>query len=198
MKKIYNSLLIILMLIIDSIYLYNSITNQNGHRLATYLALPLVLLLPLLYEKIVKKPLKDELKVIYYSFIFIADALGCVVGLYEKIGWFDIFSHYLSGVVTACVGIIILNDWKIKEKPFQVIILCLAITCFVAVFWEIFEFSVDNIAGMNLQHSIDTGVRDTMEDMIAAIIGSISFLGIYFITATNGIFHKFLNNLTIK
>ena len=39
--------------------------------------------------------------------------------------------------------------------------------------WEIIEYSVDLITASNLQHNKDTGVVDTMEDMIACFVGGI-------------------------
>ena len=50
-----------------------------------------------------------------------------------------------------------------------------------ACIWEIFEFSIDNLFNMNLQHNIDTGVIDTMKDIIACTTGAfISGLSYYF------------------
>lgn len=46
-----------------------------------------------------------------------------------------------------------------------------------ALVWEILEFSGDILLNSNFQHSIDTGVVDTMGDMIAALFGGlISYL----------------------
>ena len=43
----------------------------------------------------------------------------------------------------------------------------------IASIWEFLEFGADTFFGMNVQHSLDTGVRDTMEDMLIAFLGSL-------------------------
>ena len=43
----------------------------------------------------------------------------------------------------------------------------------VAAGWEIFEFTADNLFGGNAQRALETGVRDTMKDIICALLGSI-------------------------
>ena len=43
----------------------------------------------------------------------------------------------------------------------------------IASLWEFLEFGADTFLGMNVQHSIETGVRDTMEDMLIAFLGSL-------------------------
>jgi hypothetical protein len=49
----------------------------------------------------------------------------------------------------------------------------MSFVAFVAVLWECFEFSMDQIAGMHMQELISTGVADTMFDMIVALIGGV-------------------------
>ena len=43
-----------------------------------------------------------------------------------------------------------------------------------------FEFGMDSITGSNLQHNLDTGVADTMWDMIAAFVGGFISSLIYY------------------
>ena len=44
---------------------------------------------------------------------------------------------------------------------------------FVALCWEIIEFTGDQVFGLNLQHNMETGVLDTMSDMIMGFMGGI-------------------------
>ena len=46
-----------------------------------------------------------------------------------------------------------------------------AFTALIAVAWEIFEFSYDQICGGSMQTLISDGVSDTMWDLITALIG---------------------------
>ncbi len=179
MKKIINYILIFIMLGFDFFYIINCVKFSNYDRVHTYLALPIVLLVPYLLEKILKKELDSNLKIIYFSFIFFADFLGCVVNLYGKIAWFDTFTHYLSGIFTAYLGILLMNKFQIKQNFLGRIIYVLSFTCLIAVMWEFFEYGMDSLFGMTLQHADTTGVNDTMIDLIAAFLGSITFLLFY-------------------
>lgn len=197
MKKIYNWIIITIMLIIDVFYIGRSFALQSYGRLLTYMALPFILLLPFLYEKFFHKKIDENLKILYYTFVFIADCLGCVVGLYETTTWFDIVAHYLSGVLTALLAIIIMKNMKYKETKFSVVIYVLSVTCLVAFIWESFEFAMDTFAGMNLQHVKETGVGDTMEDSIVAFVGAITFLITYFLSGKKGKLYKFITDIKI-
>lgn len=179
MKKIINYILIFIMLLFDFFYLINCFKFSNYDRIHIYLTLPIVLLIPLFLEKIIKKELNNNLKLFYYIFIFLADFLGCVVNLYGKISWFDTFIHYLSGIFTAYLGILLMGIFQFKQTFLSRIIYVLGFTCLVAVIWEFFEYSMDSFFGMTLQHADTTGVNDTMVDLISAFLGSITFLIFY-------------------
>ena len=59
---------------------------------------------------------------------------------------------------------------------------------FIAVGWEIYEFSMDSIYGLNLQRR-ETGVLDTMTDFCVCAAGSV--LGMLFVAfLRNGIIGK--------
>lgn len=197
MKKNYNLFLVLIMFVMDILYIYQALTLKVYDRLLTYIALPFVLLIPQIYEKIFKRDVDINLKVIFYTFIFVADFLGCVVNLYNTTEWFDLFAHYLSGVLSAFVAMIMMKNFHYKETKFGIVIYVLSVTCLIAVSWEIFEFCMDNFAGMNLQHVIETGVHDTMEDVIIAVIGSISFLVAYLSTPKKGKLHTFITDVKI-
>ena len=61
---------------------------------------------------------------------------------------------------------------KCRNKLLK-ILFCLGIVALIAITWEVFEFSIDSFAHTNLQHNQDTGVIDTMQDMIVATLGGI-------------------------
>ena len=61
MKKIYKICIIVSLLVLDAIYIYQAFATQTYHRLATYLAVPFLVVLPWVYEKITKKPLNENL-----------------------------------------------------------------------------------------------------------------------------------------
>lgn len=156
------------------------IFRYDSSRILTYLAVIPVLLAPWLLRG-TKYQLGDKELCCYYIFIFLADFLGCVVNLYNMIGWYDLFVHFLSGIFTFGVGLFVLRRIFVGECSvlFEVIFsICLVMM--IASLWEFFEFGADWLLGMDLQHTIDTGVWDTMEDMIVAFLGGIlSGIGYY-------------------
>lgn len=179
MKKVYNTILILFMFFFDIIYIINALENNNYSRIATYLALPVLLLIPFFLEKIIKKKLNTDLKIIYFSFIFLADFLGCIVGLYNSTIWFDKFTHFLSGIFTAFLGLLFMQYFKYQDTRLGRIFCVLGFSCFIAVIWEFFEYGMDSIFNLHLQHADLTGVGDTMKDLISAFLGSILFLITY-------------------
>ena len=71
-----------------------------------------------------------------------------------------------------------LNNKEIKLNIFNIIFL-LSFCFLISSGWEIIEFLGDCIFKSNFQHSIDTGVVDTMEDIICAFIGYIATMMVY-------------------
>ncbi len=197
MKKIYSALLIISMLVFDIIYISQCFVTGEYSRFATYLVLPFIITVPYFYEKITHHKLDTNFKLVYWTFIFFADFLGCVVSLYNTTDWFDVFTHFLSGVFTAFLAILLMQNFKYKQTKLGTILYVLGITCLVAAVWEIFEYIMDTFSGSNLQHALETGVDDTMEDMIAALGGSLLFLLTYLLTVKDSYLHRFTEKIKL-
>lgn len=132
----------------------------------------LTILFPLLLEN-TKFKLSNQDKFIYYIFIFIAQFLGGILNFYKKISWFDVFTHFISGMIFCYIACFIMSKLE-KRNNYQAFIYFLysmGVVALSAVLWEIVEYIGDFVLGTNLQHNIETGVSDTMEDMIVALIG---------------------------
>lgn len=167
-----NKISVILMCISSFFLLIYRISQHRYARIPTDIAIYFVLLIPIILNRFIKINEKDKLE--FLIFIFISEFLGCIVNLFKYISWFDTFSHFVSGIYFFIIGIKIL---RIMEKydnknTFFNILFAIAISLSSACIWEIFEFSADTLFGMNLQHNIDTGVIDTMEDIIACTLGA--------------------------
>lgn len=197
MKNIYNRLLILIMLFLDAIYIVNAFQTASYERIPTYFALPIVLFIPFLIEKLTKKKLNANLKGVYYSFIFLADFLGCVVGLYNSTMWFDKLTHFLSGVFTAFLGLLLMEYFQYQDTWLGRIFCALGFTCLIAVVWEFFEYGMDSFFKTSLQHADVTGVQDTMQDIIAAFIGASLLLMIDSLDKKKGL-HHFIQNCKIE
>ena len=179
--KIINYILLIIMCVGSFFLMIYRVSQGILGRVPTDIAIYFVLLIPVILKRFIKIGEKDKLE--FYIFIFIAEFLGCIVNLFKYISWFDTFSHFVSGIYFFIIGLKVLrviNKYDEKNVFFN-ILFAIAISLSSECIWEIFEFSIDNLFNMNLQHNIDTGVIDTMKDIIACTTGAfISGLSYYF------------------
>ena len=201
MKKIkwINYLIVLIMVIWDGYYIVNALMNQVYDRMATYLVLFPLLLVPRILRKCMRVNISPALECIYFLFLFLAQFLGSGVNLYRYISWFDLFTHFLSGIFTCFLSTLLLIHFRKfhPERPVFFVLYTLGIVFLVAGVWEIFEFSMDTFTGSDLQHHLETGVHDTMEDMIAAFFGSMLFIGTYIaecIAKKKFLIHSFIEN----
>lgn len=128
-----------------------------------------------------KKRISDNLIALFYIFCLFSLVLGVMVNLYDKIWWWDLLMHLISGVVLGIIANAMLDrvqDGK-KVEVLTRFLFVIGVATVGGILWEIYEFSVDSIAGLDTQKVLFTGVSDTMEDVIANLIGSI-VAGVYF------------------
>lgn len=199
MKKL-NNILIFLCSLASVCFLVKDLNLGSYDRLLGDATVPLVLLLPRIISNIFKIKITSAMELVYIIFIILAQFAGSVVNLYNKVWWYDLFAHFLSGILTAILSLVIL-DWfgiyKEKNKGFNFLFI-ISFTLMVASLWEFLEFGVDTFFGMNVQHSIDTGVRDTMEDMLIAFLGSLIVSISYLVEnkiGKNGFLKKIVSDL---
>lgn len=92
-------------------------------------------------------------------YIFIANFMGSLVGIYYLIPWWDIALHASSGVVLVYVGycIVVALNHKQRQKfgdpsPIVQATWGAGFSVFVAPVWEIMEFCFDSISHGDSQH----------------------------------------------
>lgn len=181
MKKM--NLLMIVSMIIGT--LYYLVFKFNSDRILTYLAIIPVIIAPLVLVKSKFKLGGKEL-CSYYIFVFMAYFIGCVVNLYNTTNWYDVFVHFCSGIFSFFAGLFIIDRLDIgKVNLLYRVFFSFLVVMSVASLWELFEFGADSLLGMNLQHSSDTGVMDTMIDILVAFIGGILSSFSYYIVKKN-------------
>ncbi len=180
MKIKYINYLLCVIAIIGSFYIIFTRENTLGIFLKD-LSIIVTITLPYIIQKLCKVKIDDKLIFIYVLFIFFAQFLGVTVELYNKIPFFDKVIHTLSGVLTAFGSLLILSlmhKYDIKDKLFNIMWI-ISFTLMVAVGWEIFEYMANIFFGGDAQRVALTGVNDTMQDMIVALIGSMLVVIIY-------------------
>ncbi len=135
-------------------------------------------ILPVILSKQWRVVLPIELDLIFTSFIAVHFLLGELGGFYQKFWWFDLLLHDFSGVVIGFVGFVwsytLFYSKKIHAQPWFIFIFTVSLAMAAGTIWEIFEFSMDQLFGFNMQKS---GLVDTMWDLIACLLGSV-FVGI--------------------
>ncbi len=177
--KLINKILICSILIADGIAFF-MIAPSHPDRIFAILSTAVLPFLPTVLRKISHISFHPSLELIYLIFLVIASYLGSVINLYKYISWYDIFAHTISGFLTGYLAIYLLiqlKHYKEKDLGFQLLFI-MGIVFLVAGLWEFFEFGSDCIIGSNMQH-VETGVRDTMEDMLVAFLGGFLFSVFY-------------------
>jgi len=145
------------------------------------------------------------IQIIIAFFIVAHFVLGEVYRFYDYVFFFDKALHTTAGVVMAMCGFSIVygysraDDGSVRLSPFffAMFSFCFAVT--LMTLWEIFEYAVDGVFGYNMQrwkdglsalaadggerlkttHRRDTGLRDTMTDIVAGTVSAavISVIG---------------------
>lgn len=109
-------------------------------------------------------------------FIMMTIFLGEVGDFYERYWWWDIVLHTGSAIGFSMIGMVIvlalLRGDRLAAPPYMLAIMAFSFAVAIGAVWEIFEYAMDQIFGLNMQKS---GLDDTMEDLIVDSAGA--FIG---------------------
>ena len=132
--------------------------------------------------------------ILMYAYLF----LGEVKGYYTIFWWWDLILHAGSGIAFGFIGFLILyvlyKSGKIKANPSTIAMFSFSFGLAIGTMWEIFEFTLDNSLGINLQKS---GLKDTMWDLIIDGAGALiaSFTGYLYLKRERvGVFGKLVKD----
>lgn len=176
MKKIkmINKLLIFLSFIVNTICLVMTLIGNYDSNVLVCLSYYVLAILPIVLIKF-KININDMIEFVYLLFIILACLMGSVLHFYGMIHCYDSIIHYLSGILTSLLGFLLLikfNKFENRAYVFNILYIVF-VTLSVAACWEIFEFTADNLLNGNAQKVLETGVTDTMKDVICAFMGSL-------------------------
>jgi len=129
-----------------------------------------------------------EFQLLALLFSFAALFLGEARSFYERFWWWDIMLHVSSGLLLGILGFLlvyVLNESrraKLNMRPRFVALFAFAFAVGAGALWEIFEFAMDQLFGLNMQKPMlgdASGLTDTMWDLIVDTLGAlaISVLG---------------------
>lgn len=123
----------------------------------------------------------EQLTALVTAFTFLAYPLGSCLDFYRMVPGFDKVAHTLSGVFVSLLCLILfyaLKPGHAVERSDAALLI--AFTFFgsmaVAGLWEVGEYLISFIVGLDLQRVAATGVSDSMQDMIVAMIGTLATL----------------------
>src|SRR5690606_11091243 len=115
-----------------------------------------------------------EFEVLALIFIFASLFLGEVRGYYIRYWWWDIALHTASGLLLGIWGFLLVyvlnesQDIEMQMKPRFVALFAFFFAVGCGALWEIFEFAMDQLFGMNMQKPMlndPSGLTDTMWDL---------------------------------
>lgn len=121
-------------------------------------------------------------------FLFASLFLGEVRGYYVRYWWWDVLLHTASGFLLGILGFLlvyVLNEIEsvdLHMKPAFVALFAFTFAVSMGGLWEIFEFTMDRMFGMNMQKAMlgdPSGLTDTMWDLIVDTVGgaAIAWMG---------------------
>lgn len=129
--------------------------------------------LPQFLASQIKVKLPLQFQFIITLFLYASIFLGEVGDYYERFWWWDVVLHAGSAFAFGFVGFLTLfllySRHKLAASPFLVSIFAFSFGVAIGTMWEVFEFAMDQIFGLNMQKS---GLRDTMWDLIIDGIGA--------------------------
>ncbi len=164
-----------------------------------------VMFIPSMIERRWSIGIPNHMYLLYYAFLFCAIYLGEVWNFYFLIPFWDLILHALSGAMLGALGfslVTMLNDaeWiKLHLSPIFVALFAFCFAVAAGTVWEIYEFAVDSILGLNMQKfmledgTVLTGaaaLSDTMTDLIIDAISAlvISILGFFTIKKRESVY----------
>lgn len=121
-------------------------------------ALTLVLFtIPAFIEHKLNIDVPNTLEVIILLFIFSAEILGEIRSYYLQFPYWDTMLHTINGFLMAAIGFSLIDILNRSERmalnlaPIFVGLFAFCFSMTVGVLWEFFEFSMDQLAGMDMQ-----------------------------------------------
>ena len=137
----------------------------------------------------IAKNLHYVLLLLIALFVLASLVAGELLNAYEIFWWWDDMLHTISGVIVGLVGLLSIYYWNSRHSmaisPLFVAVFVFCFAMALGAIWEIFEFAVDYFFGTNMQRwnmPLDSivighdyqgmGLRDTMSDIITAVIGA--------------------------
>jgi len=152
-SSVYVYLLLRLLIIVCMV---REVMHGNFENVMLCILSLLLLLLPFFVEKKLKIELPNILEIIILLFIFSAEILGEINNFYGNIPYWDTILHTLNGFLCASIGFSLIyllneNSDSINMSPAFVGLVSFCFSMTVGVAWEMFEYGMDTVFGLDMQ-----------------------------------------------
>lgn len=169
---------------------------------AVSLAILTITFLPVFMRSYFHVRIPAEFETLIVLFICLSLFLGEVQDFYLKYWWWDLVLHGGAGLLVGMTGFLLVYTLNqnvtagLHLTPGFIAIFAFMFALGISYIWELFEFGMDSLFGLNMQKS---GLVDTMADMIVNFVGAllVSVVGYDYLKAPNTdsrlmrIVHKF-------
>ena len=112
--------------------------------------------------------------------IFLSNALGSILGFYNRFSYWDTFVHATFGFVASAIFYGLIIYCKVMNK-WIIFFFSSLMSIGTASLWEIFEFCADTLLGIDTQQVIVSQlkgvspIKDTITDISVSLLGVICF-----------------------
>lgn len=178
------TLLYLTWLLLLAAALYSAVTGQYEVTFTAAWTLALTLV-PFALPNLIGVRLPDGFIVAIALFLLGTIFLGEMADFYERFWWWDMMLHGGSAIGLGLAGVILmlilLKGNRMTAAPLIVSIFAFSFAVATGVLWEIYEFAMDQLFGMNMQKS---GLVDTMWDLIIDCVGAAAGAGAGYVYLT--------------
>lgn len=170
-----------------------SLFSNNTKKIVTPVSIVFVLTAIHMVLKKTEVNISNELITSFYFFIVVAMFLADEFNFYSIIPYLDKVEHLSSGVILCFLGHTIFehtnrNETNVSYNKLTVVLFSAFFAIAMAGCWEIFEFTVDHLFGMNTQLN---SLWDTMTDIICGTTGAtLTAIYLYNTLASKSISYK--------
>lgn len=194
---------VVMLLSIMGVELVLLVLGQRWLHAALVVAIMVTMCAPIIARSKLPVDLPSEIQVLGILFIFATLFLGEVQDYYKRFWWWDLAIHGTAGLMLGLLGFLItylLNQNELVHfsmRPAFVALFAFFFSVSIGTIWEIFEFGMDQVFGLNMQKPMlgdPSGLTDTMWDLIVDTVGAaaVSIIGWLYMRRTR---RPYIDNL---
>jgi len=157
----------------------------------------IVMFLPSALERRLRIAIPNFMYILFILFLYAAIYLGEIRSFYYRVPQWDMLLHGFSGLMLGALSfsvIRLLNEServRLNLSPAFVALFAFSFAVSIGVLWEVYEFFIDGLFGLNMQKfALEDGrilegreaLADTMGDLIVDGAGAIIMSGIGYIS----------------